>query len=229
MRKKAKAVAVMEFPYGAQELAHLCAKDRKLGAAIERIGHVHREMDPDLFSSVIHHIIGQQVSMAAQRTVWERLRQATGTVTAETILALGREQLQSLGMTYRKAEYILDFAEKVHSGVFDLEKLYSMEDEEVKASLCSLRGIGPWTAEMLMLFSMGRPDIVSYGDLAILRGMRMLYGRKTIDRAAFDRYCRRYSPYGTTASLYLWAIACGALPELRDPAAPKQKGAKRAP
>ena len=137
--------------------------------------------------------------------------------------------LQSLGMTYRKAEYILDFAEKVHSGAFDLEKLYSMDDEDVKASLCSLRGIGPWTAEMLMIFCMGRPDIVSYGDLAILRGMRMLYGRKVIDRAAFDRYCRRYSPYGTTASLYLWAIACGALPELRDPAVPKQKGAKKAP
>ncbi len=219
----------MEFPYGEQELTHLRAKDRKLGAAIDRIGHVHREMEPDLFASVIHHIIGQQVSMAAQRTVWERLRQAAGTVTAETILAMGREQLQSFGMTYRKADYILDFAERVHSGVFDLEKLYTMDDEEVKASLSSLRGIGPWTAEMLMLFSMGRPDIVSYGDLAILRGMRMLYGRKTIDRAAFDRYCRRYSPYGTTASLYLWAIACGALPELRDPAAPKQKGAKKAP
>ena len=219
----------MEFPYGEQELAHLRAKDQKLGAAIDRIGHVSREMEPDLFASVIHHIIGQQVSMAAQRTVWERLRQAAGTVTAETILTLGREQLQSLGMTYRKAEYILDFAEKVHSGAFALEKLYTMGDEEVKASLSSLRGIGPWTAEMLMLFSMGRPDIVSYGDLAILRGMRMLYGRKTIDRAAFDRYCRRYSPYGTTASLYLWAIACGALPELRDPAAPKQKGAKKAP
>lgn len=170
----------MEFPYGEQELAHLRAKDRKLGAAIDRIGHVRREMEPDLFASVIHHIIGQQVSMAAQRTVWERLRQAAGTVTAETILDMGREQLQSFGMTYRKADYILDFAERVHSGAFDLEKLYTMDDEEVKASLSSLRGIGPWTAEMLMLFSMGRPDIVSYGDLAILRGMRMLYGRKPL-------------------------------------------------
>lgn len=132
----------MEFPYGAQELAHLRTKDRKLGAAIDRIGHVHREMEPDLFASVIHHIIGQQVSMAAQRTVWERLQQAAGTVTAEAVLAMGREQLQSLGMTYRKAEYILDFAEKVHSGAFDLEKLYTMDDEEVKASLCGASAHG---------------------------------------------------------------------------------------
>ena len=76
---------------------------------------------------------------------------------------------------------------------------------------------------MLMIFCLRRPDIVSYGDLAILRGMRMLYRRRTIDRRTFDRCRRRYSPYGTTASLYLWAVAGGALPELTDPGT-KQKG-----
>ena len=72
----------MEFLYGDRELAHLRARDAKLAAAIDRIGHVRREMEPDLFASVIHHIIGQQVSMAAQRTVWERLRQAAGIYSA---------------------------------------------------------------------------------------------------------------------------------------------------
>ena len=217
----------MDFPYGTQETTYLCRKDPKLGAAIERIGHVSREMDPDLFSSVIHQIIGQQISMAAQRTVWERFLHAVPEVTAENVLRLTQEQLQSLGMTYRKAAYIQEFAHKVHSGEFDLAALDAMEDSEVLTALSSLRGIGPWTAEMLMIFSMGRPDIVSYGDLAILRGMRMLYGRKTLDRKTFERFRKRYSPYGTTASLYLWAIACGALPELRDPAVPKKKGAKK--
>lgn len=219
----------MDFPYGAQEITHLCRKDPKLGAAIERIGHVSREMDPDLFSSVIHHIIGQQISMAAQKTVWERFLHAVPEVTAENVLRLPQEQMQRLGMTYRKAAYIREFAQKVHSGDFDLAALDSMEDSEVLTALSSLRGIGSWTAEMLMIFSMGRPDIVSYGDLAILRGMRMLYGRKTLEHKTFERYRKRYSPYGTTASLYLWAIACGALPELKDPAAPQKKGAKKAP
>jgi len=85
-----------------------------------------------------------------------------------------------------------------------------MSDEEAIESLCSLKGIGRWTAEMILIFSMQRPDVVSFGDLAILRGMRMLYHHREIDRKRFERYKKRYSPYGTVASLYLWAIAGGA-------------------
>ena len=75
-----------------------------------------------------------------------------------------------------------------------------------------------WTAEMLLIFSLQRPDVVSFGDLAIQRGMRMLYRHRKITRQLFEKYRRRYSPYGTTASLYLWALAGGALPDLTDPA-----------
>ena len=217
----------MEFVYGEKELAHLRAKDAKLAAAIDRIGHVSREVESGLFSSVVHHIIGQQISSAAQRTVWKRFCDAVGDVTAENVCSKTQEELQALGMTYRKAEYILDFSRKVRDGEFDVEALADMDDQAVKDALSSLRGIGPWTAEMLMIFCMQRPDVVSYGDLAILRGMRMLYRKREIDRKTFDRYCKRYSPYGTTASLYLWAIAGGALPELTDPAVPKQKGARK--
>ena len=217
----------MEFLYGDRELAHLRARDAKLAAAIDRIGHVSREVDTDLFSSVIHHIIGQQVSTAAQRTVWRRfLELMDGEVTAERVCARSREELQALGMTWRKADYIQDFAGRVRDGSFAVEALNELPDDAVRERLSSLRGIGPWTAEMLMIFCMQRPDVVSYGDLAILLGMRMLYRKKDIDRKTFDRYRKRYSPYGTTASLYLWAIAGGALPELTDPAAPKKKEAK---
>ena len=85
------------------------------------------------------------------------------------------ESLQALGMTYRRASYILEFARKVASGAFDLKALAEMEDSQVLAQLTSLRGVGPWTAEMLLIFGLQRPDVVSWGDLAILRGMRMLY------------------------------------------------------
>ena len=98
-----------------------------------------------------------------------------------------------------------------------------MPDELVIQELSALKGIGVWTAEMIMTFCMQRPNIVSFGDLAILRGMRMLYRHKEIDRAKFEKYRKRYSPYGTVASLYLWAIAGGALPELTDPAQKKGK------
>lgn len=111
----------MYFEYGETEIAYLKSKDKKMAEVIEQVGFIKREVDTDLFSSVIHHIIGQQISTKAQATIWKRLSDSLGTVNAETILEADPAQLQSLGMTFRKVEYIRDFADKVHSGVFDLE------------------------------------------------------------------------------------------------------------
>ncbi len=213
----------MFLEYGKREMDYLKSKDKKLGEAIERIGYIERRTDGDLFSSVVRHIIGQQISSAAQATLWRRLSEKVGHIDEKSMLALGRDELQSIGMTYKKAEYILDFSEKVGSGVFNMSALEYMTDEEVIKELSSLKGIGAWTAEMIMTFCMGRPNVVSFGDLAILRGMRMLYRHRTIDRARFERYRKRYSPYGTVASLYLWEIAGGAIPELTDPAPARKK------
>ena len=194
-----------------------------MAEVIDRIGHVERKVDTDLFSAVVHHIVGQQISTKAQETIWQRMLSALGEVNAETVLAAGVSKLQSLGMTFRKAGYITDFAEKVHTGAFDLEGIWQKSDEEAIRELSSLKGIGVWTAEMLLLFCLQRPNVFSYGDLAILRGMRMVYRHKEIDRARFERYRKRFSPYCSIASLYFWAVSGGALPELTDPAAPKPK------
>ena len=213
----------MYFAYGEKETAYLKKKDKRMAEVIDRIGHVERKVDTDLFSAVVHHIVGQQISTKAQETIWQRMLSAVGEVNAETVLAAGVPKLQSLGMTFRKAEYITDFAEKVHTGAFDLEGIWRKSDEEAIRELSSLKGIGVWTAEMLLLFCLQRPNVFSYGDLAILRGMRMVYRHKEIDRARFERYRKRFSPYCSIASLYFWAISGGALPELTDPAAPKPK------
>ena len=212
----------MFFTYDAEATEYLKKRDRQLGDAMHRIGPIHREVDEDLFSGVIRLIVGQQISAAAQATVWKRIADKLGTVSAEAICLCPRDELQGCGITFKKTDYILEFAGKVQSGSFDLEALRDMPDQEVIRKLSSLSGIGVWTAEMLMIFCMHRPDIVSYGDLAIHRGMRMLYHHRRIDRSLFEKYARRYSPYGTVASLYLWAIAGGAVPEMRD-YAPKKK------
>lgn len=213
----------MYFAYGTKETDYLSRKDKRLAAAIAQIGPIEREVDTDLFAAVVHHIIGQQISMKAQATIWQRMRDALGTVDAEHLLAAGVPQLQQLGMTFRKAEYITDFAKKVHTGEFDLISIGEKPDEEVILELSALKGIGVWTAEMLLLFCLQRPNVFSYSDLAILRGMRMVYRHKEIDRARFERYRKRFSPYCSIASLYFWAVSGGALPELTDPAAPKPK------
>ena len=212
----------MYFQYTTKETDYLRQKDKRLGEAIQKIGPIQREVDTDLFSAVVHHIIGQQISTKAQATIWQRMRETLGTVDAEHILAAGVPQLQKLGMTFRKAEYITDFAQKVQSGEFDLEGIWQKPDEEAIRELSSLKGIGVWTAEMILLFCMQRPDVFSYDDLAIQRGLRMLYHHRKIDRKLFAKYRRRFSPYCSVASLYLWAIAGGAIPEMHD-YAPKKK------
>ena len=211
----------MFFQYGDRETTYLTSKDKHLGQAIRQIGHIDREVEPDLFSAIVHHIIGQQISTAAQATIWSRLLDAAGAVTADSLTALGRDRLQQMGTTCKKADYILDLAKQVQTGALNLERLWSLSDEEVIRELTKLKGVGVWTAEMILTFCMQRPNIVSFGDLAIQRGMRMLYRHRQIDRAKFARYQKRYAPYGTVASFYLWAIAGGAVPELTDPAGKK--------
>ena len=206
----------MYFQYTTKETDYLSQKDKRLGEAIQKIGPIQREVDTDLFSAVVHHIIGQQISTKAQATIWQRMRETLGTVDAEHILAAGVPQLQKLGMTFRKAEYITDFAQKVQSGEFDLEGIWQKPDEEAIRELSSLKGIGVWTAEMILLFCMQRPDVFSYDDLAIQRGLRMLYHHRKIDRKLFEKYRRRFHPYCSVASLYLWAVAGGAIPEMKD-------------
>lgn len=209
--------ALVFFQYGEREIAYLAGRDKRLGQAIEKIGHIDREVDSDIFSAIVHHILGQQISTAAQATVWNRLLYTVGSVSADSLTALGRERLQQVGTTYKKADYILDLAEQVRRGTLDPEQLWSLSDEDVIRELTKLKGVGVWTAEMILIFCMQRPNVLSFGDLAILRGMRMLYRHRQIDRVRFERYRKRYAPYGTVASLYLWAIAGGAIPELTDP------------
>ena len=206
----------MYFQYTTKETDYLSQKDKRLGEAIQKIGPIQREVDTDLFSSVVHHIIGQQISTKAQATIWQRMRETLGTVDAEHILAAGVSQLQKLGMTFRKAEYITDFSQKVQSGEFDLEGIGQKSDDEAIRELSNLKGIGVWTAEMILLFCMQWPDVFSYDDLAIQRGLRMLYHHRKIDRKLFEKYRRRFSPYCSVASLYLWAVAGGAIPEMKD-------------
>lgn len=215
----------MYFEYDDSATEYLKSKDKTLGAVIEQIGHIDREVDSSLFSSVVHHIIGQQISTKAQATIWQRMQDKLGEVNAESISEADISELQSLGMTFRKAEYIKDFAGKVKSGEFDLEDVTRLPDNEAIEKLVSLKGIGVWTAEMILLFCLQRPDIFSFDDLAIQRGLRMVYHHRKIERKLFEKYRRRFSPYCSVASLYLWAVAGGAVPGMRD-YAPK-KGVNR--
>ncbi len=213
----------MYFSYTDEEIEYLKKRDKKLAAAIEIIGPIRREAEPEIFPALVHHIVGQQISGAAQRAVWARVREGLGEVTPENILARGAADVMSFGLSARKADYIFDLARRAASGEFDAEALREMNDADAAEYLCRLRGIGLWTAEMLLTFTLQRRDVLSFGDFGIRRGLRMLYRHKEVDRELFERYRRRYSPCGTLAAMYIWEIAGGALPGVTDPAAADKK------
>ncbi|MEL7567859.1 MAG: DNA-3-methyladenine glycosylase 2 family protein [Dehalobacterium sp.] len=195
------------FEYGDREIEYLKKKDKKLGAAIDRIGHIRREVKPDTFFAIINSIISQQISSKAADTVVERLQALLGKITPGNIVFADEAAIQKCGMSMKKVAYIKSIGNAVFSGELDLNALYALPDEEVIKRLVALPGIGVWTAEMLLLFSFCHPDVVSYGDLAIRRGMMNLYGLKELPKEKFLRYRKRYSPYGSVASLYLWRLS----------------------
>ncbi|MDR2183640.1 MAG: DNA-3-methyladenine glycosylase 2 family protein [Clostridiales bacterium] len=193
------------FEYGEKELGHLRAADKRLGAAIDQIGMLRPKMKPDLFWALIESIIAQQISAKAAATVTGRLG-ALCAMDAGRLDALTIEEIQACGMSMRKAGYIKGASRAAALGVVDFAALARMDDQDVIRTLTALSGVGVWTAEMLLIFSLARPNVVPYGDLAVRRGMMRLYGHSDMPRKRFDRYAKRYAPYGSVASLYLWEI-----------------------
>ncbi|MDP4125776.1 MAG: DNA-3-methyladenine glycosylase [Bacillota bacterium] len=195
------------FEYGQKEIDYLKSKDKRLSAVIDKIGMIEREITPDPFRALISSVVSQQISKKAAETVWNRLSTLLGNITPESISQAELSAIQGCGMSTRKATYILGIADAAKSGVVDFEHLSSLTDEEIIKKLSSLHGVGVWTAEMILIFSLCRPDVVSYKDLAICRGMMNLYGLKELPKETFERYRKRYSPYGSVASLYLWELS----------------------
>jgi DNA-3-methyladenine glycosylase II len=200
------------FQYGQREIDHLSRRDIKLGRAIVRLGMIERQVVPDLFEALVHSVVAQQISRAAADTVWGRLRRRLAGVTPRSVARTEASEIQKCGLSMRKAGSIRGIGEAVLRGGLNLSELRELPDERVIERLSSLPGIGVWTAEMILIFSLRRPDVVSWGDLAIRRGMMNLYGLKELSRNQFERFRKRYSPCGSVASLYLWALSAEQLP-----------------
>ncbi len=199
----------MIFPYGEKELEYLKLRDARLGEIIDRVGFIEREVNCDIFSSIVKNIIGQQISNAALKTVEGRLMALIDEITPEKIYMLGTAAMRSCGISLKKAENIFNIAEQVFTGQINLEELRGMADGEIITRLTAFRGIGRWTAEMILIFCLNRQNILSFGDFGIRRGMEILYGDEKITRAKFNEYYERYCPYATVAGFYLWAVGNG--------------------
>jgi len=192
------------FKYGETEVNYLKNACPKLAAVIDEAGMLQRTVKPEPFKALVSSIVSQQISTKAADTVFERIGNLVGEMKAENFLAKTDEALQSCGLSFRKVGYIKGMCVAVASGELDFERLEKLTDQEVIAELVKLNGIGEWSAEMFMIFTSQRPDILSYGDLIIRKAIMRLYDLEELSKKDFEKYRALYSPYGSVASMYLW-------------------------
>lgn len=204
------------FTYDNTATNYLKSKDVRLGKAIETIGTIKRATIPDLFEAMMYTIVGQQISLKAHLNIWEKIKIISPDITPQNISVCPTDTLRQVGLPLRKVSYMQEIAQKIMDKALNLNTLKEMNDQQVRSTLCQLRGIGEWSAEMLMIFSMQRPNILSFGDFAIRRGLRMLYHHREITPQLWAKYHKRYTPYASVASLYLWEIASGKIPTMKD-------------
>ena len=197
------------YKYGQKEIDYLKSRDRKLGQVIDELGFIKREVNPDVFDSLVTSIIGQQISTKAAVTVTNRLKEMVGEISAETLYNTRVEDIQECGMTMRKDGYIKGIAEAAIDDKVDFDGLHRLSDEEIVKELVKLKGVGEWTAEMMLIHTFQRPDVLSYKDLGIRRGIERLYGLEEVRKEEFEECRERYSPFGTVTSVYLWEVSKG--------------------
>lgn len=190
-----------------EQLTYLKNKDQKLKKLIDKYGIIKREVETDLFKALVYNIISQQISTKAALTVKNRLIDLLKDVNVNAILNVDEETLKSVGLSYRKVGYLKEIAKRVNNKELDLENLKSLSDDEVIKELTKLPGIGVWTAEMLLLFTLGRENVMSYLDLGIIRGLKRLYNLEEISKEKFNKIKKSYTPYASIASLYIWKLA----------------------
>ncbi len=168
---------------------------------------INPEKNPNnYFLRLCREIIGQQLSGIVAEVVFTRFMRLYGNkITPNEIIKTSHEKLRGVGMSNAKAKYIKNLAQTVVDGKLPFEKFYRLEDHEIKKLLTQVKGIGPWTAEMFLMFTLGRPDVFSYGDLGLGKAIKKIYGFKEgSNLRTVEKLARKWSPYKTYAALILW-------------------------
>lgn len=182
-------------------------KDKYIAPLIKKWGHctIKPRIHVDYFQSLVGQIIGQQLSGRVADVIERRLKdKIEGRLTPDKVLSLSEGELRSCGMAWSKVRAIKDLSSRVKNKQLHIRKLKNLPDDEVKSELVAVKGIGPWTADMFLMFSLGRPDIFPIEDLGIKKGFEKVTGRK-FDKVKSAKFAEKYwKPYRTVASWYLW-------------------------
>jgi DNA-3-methyladenine glycosylase II len=190
----------------AEGVDHLRQIDPRWAGIIEKVGPCRLQVRPDRFATLVRAIIGQQISSKAAASIDKRLRDLAGEPHApESLIAVGEPGLRSVGLSGVKARYVLNLAQAVRDGSVPLDEVHDWDDETIIAVLTTVKGIGTWTAEMFLIFALGRPDVLSPGDLGIRVGLQKFYGLEQPPRPSECRaLTEAWRPHRSVAMWYLW-------------------------
>jgi DNA-3-methyladenine glycosylase II len=185
---------------------YLSEKDPVLAEVIKKVPPFERSWGKNYFLDLCESIISQQLSIKAADTIWKRfLALFPDTPTPEQVVQIDKEKMRGCGISYQKISYIKDLAEKTAASGILFEQFEIMTDEEIVTELVKVKGIGRWTAEMFLMFTMNRPDVFSYGDLGIRKAIQRLYNlKKEPSQKKAEQIAKKWKPYRTLACRYLW-------------------------
>ncbi|MEC9125132.1 MAG: DNA-3-methyladenine glycosylase 2 family protein [Candidatus Thermoplasmatota archaeon] len=195
-----------EPDYWMEAVDHLRSNDPILAKVIDENLRPFLSPNGNVGNTLIKSIVGQQISVKAAESVWRKMEGLLGTVTPGNIVLCDIRDLRGCGLSMRKSEYILDFSKLWVDCLRDIN-WFSMDARGVRGRLLEIRGVGPWTVDMVMIFALGQPDILPLGDIGLIRAIERTYaGGSNLDIGEILDISTGWSPYRTVATWYLWRV-----------------------
>ena len=202
---KKEAITVATPDYWVDACTHLAKRDRVLKRLIPRFGDACLESRGDAFVTLARSIVGQQISVKAAQSVWNKFELLPRRMTPANVLKLKVDDMRAAGLSARKVEYLVDLALHFDSGRIHVKQWQAMDDEDIIAELVAIRGIGRWTAEMFLMFHLMRPDVLPLDDVGLINGISLNYfSGEPVSRSEAREVADAWAPWRSVATWYMW-------------------------
>ena len=200
-----KATEVVTPAYWEEACKHLIRKDRVMKRLIPQFGDACLQSRGDAFTTLARSIVGQQISVKAAQTVWDRFAALPSAMTPANVLKLKVDDMRAAGLSARKVEYLVDLAVHFDAGAVHVASWEAMDDEAIIAELVAIRGIGRWTAEMFLIFHLLRPNVLPLDDVGLINGIsRNYFSGEAVSRSDAREVAAAWAPYRSVATWYIW-------------------------
>jgi DNA-3-methyladenine glycosylase II len=205
MAPKTPAIQVATPPYWKEACMHLVKKDRVMRRLIPQFGDACLQSRGDAFVTLARSIVGQQISVKAAQSVWDRFAVLPRKITPANVLKLKVDDMREAGLSARKIEYIVDLALHFDGGLLSTQQWVNMSDDDIIAELVAIRGIGRWTAEMFLIFYLMRPNVLPLDDVGLINGISHNYfSGEAVSRSEAREVAAAWQPYCSVATWYIW-------------------------